>query len=61
MANYKCKPCGNVFEVNASIKEKETRKFKCPKCGSEETKEKFSLKNLFKSDDCGCSCNCKKK
>jgi len=61
MANYKCNSCGNIFEVKASIKDKETKKFKCSKCGSEETKEKFSLKNLFKSDDCGCSCSCQKK
>ena len=57
--NFKCQECGCVFGVMATIEEKEKTIFDCPKCGSSDTEEKFSLRNLFgKSNDC--DCNCKK-
>jgi putative FmdB family regulatory protein len=64
--SYKCQDCDNKFEVEASIKEKEEggKKFNCPKCKSEKTKQIFSLKSLFSNDKnsgggCCCSGGCK--
>lgn len=62
---YKCSDCGNVFEVKATIKEKEegqSEKFACQKCQSKNIKQEFSaanfFKNVFKGDSrvggCGC-------
>ena len=60
--SYKCKDCGNKFDVEASIKEKEEggSKFYCPKCKSKNTKSVFSLKSFFSKDknsDGGCCCS----
>lgn len=68
--SYKCSDCGNNFNVEASIREKEegkSEKFACVKCGSKNIKQEFSagnfLKNIFKGDKkpegCrsgGCAC-----
>jgi putative FmdB family regulatory protein len=62
---YKCSGCGEVFDLKASIKEKEeakSEKFSCPKCQSKNIKLKFSainfIKNVFKGSEkiggCGC-------
>ena len=54
---YKCNDCGNAFDVNASIQEKEEgkdKKFACSKCQSENTKQVFSaghfIKNIVKGE-----------
>jgi putative FmdB family regulatory protein len=40
---FECKDCGEVFEVCASIKEKEAGlALACPKCGSHEARHKLS-------------------
>ena len=40
---FECKDCGEVFEVRASIKEKEAGlALACPKCGSHEARHKLS-------------------
>lgn len=60
---YKCDDCGNVFNVEASLEEKESgqsEKFICPKCKSKKISGHFSasnfLKNIFAGDKgCGCS------
>ncbi|MDO8668037.1 MAG: zinc ribbon domain-containing protein [bacterium] len=55
---YKCSDCGEVFDVKASIKEKEegkSEKFTCPKCQSKNIKQEFSavnfVKNVFKGSE----------
>ncbi|HCP08853.1 MAG TPA: hypothetical protein DIT25_03595 [Candidatus Moranbacteria bacterium] len=54
---YKCADCGNVFDIEASIQEKEEggEKFACPKCSSKNIQQKFSagnfLSNVFKGED----------
>jgi len=55
--SYKCSNCDNVFDIEATIQEKEEskgEKFVCPKCQSKNIKQKFSvinfIKNVFKSD-----------
>lgn len=60
---YKCADCGNIFDVHATIREKEegkSSKFACPKCKSKNIKQKFSaanfIKNIFKSDKTGGCC-----
>ena len=60
--NYKCLKCENVFNIEATLKEKEEggEKFICPKCGSKEIKQNFSavnfVKNIFASDNKGGCC-----
>lgn len=60
--SYKCNKCGDKFDVEASIKEKEEggNKFNCPFCKSEDTRQVFSLKSFFSKDSNnhggGCSC-----
>ncbi len=41
--DYQCQACGRVFEVRATIKEKEAG-FKpvCPKCGSQNVHQRLS-------------------
>lgn len=58
--SYKCLDCGYVFDIQASIKEKEEgggNKFVCPKCRSKIILQKFSsanfVKNIFSGDDKG--------
>jgi len=65
---YKCKKCEKKFDVQASIKEKESgsNKFNCPYCKSADTKAVFSLRSFFSKDSdnkkgggccCGGGCN----
>ena len=44
--DYECRKCKAEFEVTATLKEKETLKPKCPKCGSTETFQVFSKTTL---------------
>lgn len=39
---YKCKSCGEKFEVIRSFKDKEGE-VKCPKCGGSDTQRVYSL------------------
>jgi putative FmdB family regulatory protein len=40
---YQCDGCGKVFEVRASIKEKETGlKLACPKCGGHRAHQRLT-------------------
>ncbi|MFH1657126.1 MAG: FmdB family zinc ribbon protein [bacterium] len=67
---YKCSDCGNIFDIQATIQEKEAgngEKFICPKCQSKNIKSKVSVANFVKNickgeDSCGCSgdkgCGC---
>ena len=61
--SYKCLNCNNVFNLRATIKEKEEakdEKFTCPKCQSKSIKYNFSLanffKNIFNSDNNSSNC-----
>ena len=41
--DYQCKDCGEVFEVRATIKEKEAGlQLVCPKCGCHELRQKLT-------------------
>lgn len=40
--DYKCEKCGESFSLAMSIKEKETKKVKCPKCKSSKVKPVYS-------------------
>ena len=40
--DYECKKCKAQFEVTMTMKERDTAKVKCPKCGSTETFQIFS-------------------
>jgi putative FmdB family regulatory protein len=40
--DYKCEKCGESFSLVMSIKEKETKKVKCPKCNSSKVKPVYS-------------------
>jgi len=62
---YKCSDCDNVFDVKATIKEKEQgkgEKFVCSKCLSKNIKQEFSavnfIKNVFKGDKKAEGCGC---
>lgn len=62
---YKCSDCGNVFDIKATIKEKEqcqSEKFACSKCRSKNIKQEFSaanfIKNVFKGDKKAGGCGC---
>ena len=39
---YKCQKCGEEFTRIMSLKDYETAKLTCPKCGSEEVKQQMS-------------------
>jgi len=59
--SYKCLGCGQVFDVRATLQEKEEGKggkFTCPKCRSNNLKQEFSaanfVKNIFAEDKAGC-------
>ena len=46
--DYQCKDCGEVFEVRATIKEKETGLvLVCPKCGSHEARQKLTFASML--------------
>ncbi|MDE2058644.1 MAG: zinc ribbon domain-containing protein [candidate division NC10 bacterium] len=32
--DFKCEKCGKKFSLTMSIKERETKRLKCPKCGA---------------------------
>lgn len=60
---YKCSGCGNVFDIETTIQEKEegkNEKFICPKCRSKNIKQEFSasnfIKNVFQGNKGGGSC-----
>lgn len=62
---YRCSQCNNVFDIEATIQEKETvtsEKFTCPKCQSKEIQSEFSagnfLKNIFQNDNPSGGCGC---
>lgn len=40
--DYKCEKCNESFSLVMSIKEKETKKIKCPKCKSAKVKPVYS-------------------
>lgn len=49
---YKCSDCGNAFNIEATIREKEegtSDKFACPKCSSKNIKQEFSAGNFIKN------------
>lgn len=61
--SFQCTACGNIFDLTASIQEKEEgkgEKFACPKCKSKNIKQEFSaanfIKNVFKKDAPACGC-----
>ncbi len=60
--SYQCQNCGNVFDIEATLQEKEEggKKFICPKCGSKEIKQNIStldfIKNLAASYSSGGCC-----
>jgi len=43
MPNYEfqCQNCNKKYSVSLSVKEREERKFKCPKCGSRKSQPVF--------------------
>jgi len=60
---YQCTDCENIFDIQATIQEKEEGKgaqFLCPKCKSANIRQKFSIihfiKNAFKGDEKPESC-----
>jgi len=64
---YKCSDCKNVFEIEATIEEKEegkSEKFVCLKCKSKNIKQEFSvsnlIKNVFRSDNKSGGCGNRK-
>src|SRR3989339_244191 len=58
---YKCLDCANIFEIQATIQEKEegtSDKFICPGCLSKNLSQEFSavnfIKNIFKNNSQSC-------
>jgi len=46
--DYQCKDCGEVFEVRASIKEKEAGlTLVCPKCDSHEARQRLTTASML--------------
>ena len=46
--DYRCKDCGEAFEVRATIKEKEEGvELTCPKCGSHEARQRLTAALLL--------------
>jgi putative FmdB family regulatory protein len=49
-----CSNCGNVFNIRATMKERENKEIKCPKCSSNELETVFkSVQYVIKSGN-GC-------
>lgn len=55
---YKCSGCGSVFDIESTIKEKESvgaGESACPECGSKKILPQFSpinfVKNVFSASD----------
>ena len=46
--DLRCK-CGEVFNVMASMSDKENKRIKCPRCGSNELESVFSNLNVIQS------------
>ena len=40
--DYECKKCKAQFQINMTIREKETKKITCPKCKSPDTYQLFN-------------------
>ena len=50
---YKCKSCGEKFEVRCSLQDQE-KEPKCPKCGSHDTQRVFgSFGSTSSTSSCG--------
>lgn len=48
--DYQCQSCGEVFEVRATIKEKEAGlTLVCPKCGSQEARQQLAVVRMLHS------------
>lgn len=46
--DYQCKDCGVVFEVRATIKEREAGLvLACPKCGSREARQRLTFASML--------------
>ena len=46
--DYRCEDCGEVFEVRASIKEKEDGLvLECPMCGSAEARQRLTFASVL--------------
>lgn len=50
--DLKC-ACGEVFSIMASMSDRENKKIKCPKCGSDELEAVFSNVNIIQSRKSG--------
>lgn len=50
--DLKCS-CGEVFNVMASMSDRENGKIKCPKCGSDKLEAVFSNVNIVRSHKSG--------
>ena len=49
--DYQCKDCRDVFEVRASIKEREDGLvLTCPKCGSREARQRLTFASMLHGD-----------
>jgi len=46
--DLKC-ACGEVFNVMASMSDRENKRIKCPKCGSDKLEAVFSKVNIVQS------------
>lgn len=46
--DLKC-ACGEVFNVMASMSDRENKRIKCPKCGSDKLEAVFSKVNIIQS------------
>lgn len=47
--DLKCS-CGEEFNIMASMSDRENRRIKCPKCGSDELEAVFSNVNIVRSE-----------
>ncbi len=50
--DLKCE-CGEVFNVMASMSDRENKRIKCPKCGSDKLEAVFSKVNIIPSRSSG--------
>jgi putative FmdB family regulatory protein len=50
--DLKC-ACGEVFNVMASMSDRENKRIKCPKCGSDKLEAIFSKVNIIPSRSSG--------
>ena len=48
--DYQCKDCDAVFEVRATIKEREAGlALECPKCGSRDARQRLTFASLLRT------------